>query len=81
MFSELLSYKNKLTRADVAYAELQAENTRLREMYKTNAVTKELESMHDHIGQLMRRLNTADVMPFQLSKSAMPVANQAHKAA
>lgn len=81
VFSELLSYKNKLTRADAAYAELEAENTRLREMYKTNAVTKELEFMHDHISQLMKRLNTADVIPFQLAKSVVTVAKISQKTA
>jgi hypothetical protein len=81
VFGELITQKNKLIQANAAYAELQAENTRLREMYKTNAVTKELESMHDHISQLMKRLNTADVMPFQFSKSAVVVANISQKTA
>ncbi|MFZ6798826.1 hypothetical protein [Undibacterium sp. Di24W] len=63
-FNELLIHKNKLKTASQKYDELLAENTRLREMYKANAVAKELELMHQHIGLLMSRIGTADVMEF-----------------
>jgi DNA-binding transcriptional regulator YiaG len=61
--------------------ELAAENTRLRQMLKTKGVTAELQAMHEHIGQMMQRIQTADVMPFQTEQESPPVANHSHKAA
>ncbi|MBX9900911.1 MAG: helix-turn-helix domain-containing protein [Burkholderiaceae bacterium] len=79
VLSELNAVRIELSKARSQYEELQAENTRLREMYKTNAVTKELESMHEHIGQMMKRLNTADVMRFQFGKPVSPDTNTLQK--
>lgn len=44
--------------------ELRAENTRLRQMLKAGTVASELASMHAHIGNLLERMHTADVVDF-----------------
>lgn len=43
---------------------LTAENTRLRQMLKTGAVTAELNAMHSHLGALLQQIHTADVVAF-----------------
>lgn len=80
-FNDLLIHKNKLKATNQKYDELLAENTRLREMYKANAVTKELELMHKHIGQLMSRIGTADVMEFPDARHASVSPNLTQKTA
>ena len=42
---------------------LQVENTKLREMFKSQAVTGELREMQSRIGSLLERIHTADVIP------------------
>lgn len=44
--------------------EMAAENTRLRQMLKAGTVASELASMHAHIGSLLTRMHTADVVDF-----------------
>lgn len=44
--------------------EMAAENTRLRQMLKAGTVASELASMHAHIGNLLSRMHTADVVDF-----------------
>jgi DNA-binding transcriptional regulator YiaG len=80
-FAELLSCRRDLQKAQDAFDALQLENTRLREMYKTNAVSKELAAMHEYIGQLVSRLNTADVVQFQPMTQAVPASNNSSIAA
>lgn len=50
--------------------ELTAENTRLRQMAKTGAVAAELTAMQAHIADLLKRMNTADVLPFPETEPA-----------
>jgi len=50
--------------------ELVAENTRLRQMAKTGAVAQELAAMQAHIADLLKRMNTADVLPFPETEPA-----------
>lgn len=45
-------------------AEMQAENTRLREMFVNQGVVDELATMQERMGALMARINTAEVLPF-----------------
>nr|WP_193215512.1 helix-turn-helix domain-containing protein [Janthinobacterium sp.] len=44
--------------------EMAAENTRLRQMLKAGTVAAELAAMHEHIGSLLTRMHTADVVEF-----------------
>lgn len=46
--------------------ELEAANTELRRMFKSNQVTKELQSMHERIAGLLESIETADVYAFPL---------------
>lgn len=59
-----------LNRKEQQIQELQAENTRLRQMLKAGTVAAELKAMHDHIGDLMKRIHTADVVTFPDSEKA-----------
>lgn len=56
--------------------ELRAENTRIREMFLSQGVTAELASMHNRIGDLLTRINTAEILPF-----SKPEPNQQEAAA
>ena len=53
--------------------ELTAENTRLRQMAKTGAVTAELKAMQAHIADLLSRMHTADVLAFPENETAAEV--------
>ncbi len=44
--------------------ELTAENTRLRQMLKAGTVANELTAMHEHIGNLLKQMHTADIVSF-----------------
>ncbi len=57
-------------------SQLQAENTRLRGMFLSQGVTAELAAMHERIGNLLTRINTAEILPF-----AKPELNQQEEAA
>lgn len=50
--------------------ELTAENTRLRQMLKAGTVAEELAAMHQHIGNLLAKMHTADVVDFPLAAAA-----------
>lgn len=58
------SMKRELDQQVQLNNELAAENTRLRQMLKAGTVASELESMHAHIGNLLERMHTADVVEF-----------------
>lgn len=47
-----------------ALDEMTAENTRLRQMLKAGTVAEELAAMHAHIGNLLTKMHTADVVDF-----------------
>ncbi len=57
-----LESENQRMKSDLA--DMQAENTRLREMYVSHGVVDELTTMQERIGALMTRINTAKVYPF-----------------
>jgi transcriptional regulator with XRE-family HTH domain len=42
-----------------------AENTRLRKLFLAQGVTKELQRMHDRIGDLLAGINTAEIVEFE----------------
>lgn len=44
----------------------QAENTRLRTLYQTNGIVRELAGMHERLAALMESIQTAQVIPFPL---------------
>jgi DNA-binding transcriptional regulator YiaG len=58
------SMKNELERQAQRNDELTAENTRLRQMLKAGAVENELANMHEHIGNLLKQMQTADIVSF-----------------
>jgi DNA-binding transcriptional regulator YiaG len=58
------SLNRDIREKDKEIQELQAENTRLRQMLKAGTVAAELKAMHAHIGQLMEKIHTADVLDF-----------------
>ena len=62
--NEVTSLQYKVRELEGKVGELTAENTRLRQMAKTGAVAQELAAMQAHIGDLLKRMNTADVLPF-----------------
>lgn len=54
----------QLEQKDKEIAELTAQNTKLRQMLKEGTVAAELTAMHEHIGTLLKRMHTADVLAF-----------------
>jgi DNA-binding transcriptional regulator YiaG len=62
-----------LERKEKALAELTAENTRLRQMLKAGTVANELTAMHEHIGNLLKQMHTADIVSFPESASTSEV--------
>lgn len=79
--NEVLCLREDIKARDVAIQELTNENTSLRHMLKTEGVSAELQAMHDHIGALMSRIHTADVMPLKDQQEAPQMPNYSHKAA
>ncbi len=71
--SEVSALRQELKQKDQAIAELTAENTRLRQMMKAGTVAVELQAMHEHIGDMLKRISTADVLPFQDSRQSADV--------
>jgi len=56
--------KNELEQKARANDELVAENTKLRQMLKAGVVENELVNMHEHIGNLLKQMQTADIVSF-----------------
>lgn len=79
--NEVLSLRHQIEKQDQDLKGLTAENTRLRQLLKTDGVAGELQAMHDHIGALMKRIQTADVMPFQPVQVEVSAPLQSQKAA
>lgn len=79
--NEVFCLRNEIEKQLEKLQELEAENTRLRQMLKAGGVTAELQAMQDHIGDLMKRIHTADVMPFEAQPEVIPEASAVHKAA
>jgi DNA-binding transcriptional regulator YiaG len=69
-FNEVLTLREDVKKLEAEIQEHIAENTRLRRMLKTNGISAELQAMHDHIGAMMKRIQTSDVMPFQPAQEA-----------
>ncbi|MDP2821079.1 MAG: hypothetical protein Q8O52_00145 [Sulfuritalea sp.] len=55
------AWKTKAEKADARAAELEAENTRLRKLYREQGITRELRQMHERIGALLEGVGTADL--------------------
>lgn len=77
--NEVLSLREEIRRHEERFQGLTAENTRLRQMLKTEGVTAELQAMQDHIGELLKRIQTADVMPFQAPQASTLAASPIQK--
>lgn len=58
------AWKSKAEKAEAKAADLEAENTRLRKLYQTQGVTRELRKMHERIGTLLEGVGTADLIEF-----------------
>jgi predicted nuclease with TOPRIM domain len=70
MQQRLEGFKAEVNQAKAKAAELEAENTRLRQMLKAGTVAAELKAMHDHIGEMMRRMHTADIVALPEKENA-----------
>lgn len=68
--NEVSSLQFRVHELEKKVGELTAENTRLRQMAKTGAVAQELAAMQAHIADLLKRMNTADVLPFPETEPA-----------
>lgn len=68
--NEVTSLQSRVRELEDKVGELTAENTRLRQMAKTSAVASELSAMHAHIGNLLKQIQTADVVPFPETEPA-----------
>jgi DNA-binding XRE family transcriptional regulator len=79
--SEVYVLREQIKKREEKVDELTAENTRLRQLLKTEGVTGELQAMQDHIGALMKRIQTADVKHFQTAPQAAQSTDLIHKAA
>lgn len=62
--SEVLSTRNQMKAQQDELDSLKAENTRLRQLLKAESVAAELQAMQAHIGDLLKRIHTADIIPF-----------------
>lgn len=62
--SKLARLESENHRLKAETEKMQEENTRLREMFVSQGVVDELATMHERIGTLMTRINTAEVLPF-----------------
>lgn len=61
LYADLAEARRKIERQKTRADELQAENTRLREMFLSQGVTDELHAMHGRLSALLTQLNTARV--------------------
>lgn len=62
--NKCLQLEEQLRVKQLALDEMTAENTRLRHMLKAGTVAEELAAMHAHIGNLLTKMHTADVVEF-----------------
>lgn len=62
--NKVLQLDAKLAAKQKEVDALTAENTRLRQMLKAGTVASELAAMHAHIGNLLERMHTADIVSF-----------------
>lgn len=60
--------RSEMDRQAKVNEDLIAENTRLRQMLKEGTVAQELAAMHAHIGNLLNKMHTADVVDFQTAE-------------
>lgn len=61
MLTQLHAKEGEIERLRERISELEQENTNLRQMFKQNAVTQELQSMHERLSSLLGQVSTADV--------------------
>ena len=62
--SEVGSLRHQLEQKEKEVADLTAQNTKLRQMLKEGTVAAELAAMHEHIGTLLKKMHTADIVSF-----------------
>lgn len=62
--NEVLDLRRTIEKQSNAYQNLEAENTRLRQLLKKKGISNELEALQEKISDLAKRLNTADVLDF-----------------
>lgn len=62
--NKVSSLQGKVEQQEKTIGELTAENTRLRQMLKAGTVASELTAMHEHIGNLLKQMHTADIVSF-----------------
>lgn len=79
--NEVFCLREDIKRKDVQISDLTAENTRLRQILKTEGITGELQAMYEHIGGLMKRMQTADVMTFDDAAKTIEAATPLKKVA
>lgn len=61
LYADLAEARRETERQKTRADELQAENTRLRELFLSQGVTDELHSMHGRLSALLSQLNTARI--------------------
>jgi DNA-binding transcriptional regulator YiaG/uncharacterized coiled-coil protein SlyX len=62
--NQVSTLQSKVAQQEKTIGELTAENTRLRQMLKAGTVADELTAMHEHIGNLLKQMHTADIVSF-----------------
>lgn len=62
--NQVSTLQSKVEQQQKTIGELTAENTRLRQMLKAGTVANELTAMHEHIGNLLKQMHTADIVAF-----------------
>lgn len=66
MRSELEGRRQEVEKLKASMADLETENTRLRQMFRENAITNELETMQTRLGDLLASIKTAQIIPFNV---------------
>ncbi len=71
---ELEAHRQEAARLKADMAALEAENARLRQMFRENTITHELEAMQARLGDLLASIQTAQVIPFPAHPTRMEAA-------
>ncbi|MDP2833674.1 MAG: hypothetical protein Q8Q28_10395 [Pseudomonadota bacterium] len=71
---ELETHRLENARYKADMAALEAENIRLRQAFRENAITNELEAMQTRLGDLLASIQTAQVIPFPTRQARMEAA-------
>jgi hypothetical protein len=68
--SEVGILRYELEQKKKEIADLTAQNTQLRQLLKAGTVAAELAAMHEHIGTLLKKMHTADIVEFPETATA-----------